>query len=147
PCVLGGAGTPARRRLCSNRFPPWEGCRALLSRLCGKSYPQKKPRFSRPFVRFAPRTAGRGTLPGAHVARAPAPGSPAASSRLRRQGRELLAVVLPHARGQAILRQRIGEHLPHGGVLVGIVELVAADAAAHEAQKHTLRVARRAGIL
>src|SRR5262245_30547392 len=91
PCVLGSAGTPARRRLCSNRFPPWEGCHAFLSRLCGKSYPHEKPRFSAPF-----RPLHSGTPSGVNHVETRSGALP--PSRLGRQGRELLAVVLLHAR-------------------------------------------------
>src|SRR5262245_53755357 len=72
---------------------------------------------------------------------------PSASRRLRRQRRELLAVGLLHPRPDPMAGQGVSEHLPHRGILVGVIELVAAEPPADEAEQHALRVAYRAGML
>src|SRR5262249_3638785 len=61
--------------------------------------------------------------------------------RRRRQIGELLRIGLVHARGEAALAQLIGEHSPHHRHLVGIVDLIAAEAPADPRLGHALRVA------
>ena len=54
---------------------------------------------------------------------------------------ELRAVGVVHLRREAVLRQRVGEYLAHLRPLVGIVDLVAANALADPRLGHTLGIA------
>src|SRR5258706_13464578 len=60
---------------------------------------------------------------------------------LGREFGKLVAIGLFHARFQAVLGERLGEHLAHFGRLVGIVDLVAADPLADPRLGHALGVA------
>jgi hypothetical protein len=57
-----GAGDPARRRLCSNRPPAWEGCFAILSRLF-RAFGFGDPFDLRHIQRFARPCPGNGQAP------------------------------------------------------------------------------------
>src|SRR5918998_26045 len=72
---------------------------------------------------------------GPHVVRAGSGG------RLGREVLQLLLVRLVHPRLQAVLGQGLLEGLAHVGRLVGVVDLVAADALADPGLRDALRVA------
>src|SRR5262249_13075967 len=63
--------------------------------------------------------------------------------RQRRQIGELLRIGLVHARGEAALGQRVGEHSPHHRHLVGIVDLVARQRRSHRRDLEQKRVGDR----
>src|SRR5580700_12208097 len=63
--------------------------------------------------------------------------------RSRRQVRDFRRVDIVHAWSQGVLGERFGKQLAHFRVLVGVIDLGAAETAADPRDRHALGVARR----
>src|ERR1700719_4560549 len=61
----------------------------------------------------------------------------------RREAANLRRVHVVHARKQRVFGERVGEQLAHSRMLVGVIDLGAAEAPADPGDRHALRIARR----
>src|SRR5215208_6329258 len=117
----------------------WPG-RSGIAEVAGRSF-DAKPALDQAARRWqgSPRTvtfAGIAVVAGAKSVRS-------SHLRLGRQRLKFRRISLVHLRLQPVARQRVYVHFAQGRRLVGVIDLVAAKAAADPGHRHALRIARR----